>query len=257
MQETAITLLDRIRRKRALLQWDRLADKADTASPRSLRMLERLSRGLEQRVSHVMAVTNDRLGEMRDDADMPGLPPSTDWTHRPDPWARALRPAGFAPAAPQTPLAKGVTLYHDGKNRGIIARQTASTSPDQSPPFSLCIEIFDFDGSFLSLVIEAPPAAILDLAKTHILRVSLALTAEQPVEVQARLNLRHGPNTEQVSADFPKLSGRNAAEFDLAGVPFKETRAGQVWFDLFIESPPMNKMEITDLFLSRHRRAQI
>ena len=48
-----------------------------------------------------------------------------------------------------------------------------------------------------------------------------------------------------------------AVEFDLAYTRFNETRVEQVWLDLFFESPSMNRVEIRDITLSRHPRAEL
>jgi len=200
---------------------------------------------------------NTVLGRLYSPQDPTGLPTATDWSCRPDLWAAPIDPKGYVPASPQTRLSGQVTLYHDCKSPGPCLRQISPARRNKPGAFALKIEVFDFDGSFLSLVLQSPSSLLEGLDKTHILRVFMQIECERPIEMSLRLNLQHGPNTEQVSKDVTLSDGGAVTEFDLAYVPFRENQIEQVWFDLFIEKPSMNAITIHDLILSRHRRAAI
>jgi hypothetical protein len=64
--------------------------------------------------------------------------------------------------------------------------------------YGLVLEVYRFDGSFVSFVHDLPPEAIAGLTLNHFIAVDIKAEREQPVEVYARLNVQHGPNVEQM-----------------------------------------------------------
>lgn len=74
----------------------------------------------------------------------------------------------------------------------------------------------------------------------------------------ARLNVKHGPNTEQIVREIP-LGGsiETWVEFDLAYTKLNEKRVESAWIDLIFEGPQMNEVILRDLNLPRHPRAEI
>ncbi|PWG73590.1 hypothetical protein DF186_22285, partial [Enterococcus hirae] len=78
------------------------------------------------------------------------------------------------------------------------------------------MDTFAFDGSFLSLAIDLPPEAIEGITKRHLVRLDTIIEMEKPLEIFARLNVRHGPNTEQIIRKLPLDAQENTVEFDLA-----------------------------------------
>lgn len=240
--------------KRALQRWRRLAERARTANFRNLRRILTMSQALSEQISTTQNAVRARLYRPSDPR---GFPTSTDWSCRPDFWASPMHARGYAPANPQTRLSDQVTLYHDCKTPGLCVRQISPTESDKTDAFGLSMEVFAFDGSFLSLVLHAPNSSVEGLKKTYILRVWMIIECERPVDISLRLNLQHGPNTEQVSKDVTLKDGVALVEFDLAYMPFRENRVEQIWFDLFFDHPSMNAIRIHDLVLSRHRRAKV
>lgn len=81
------------------------------------------------------------------------------------------------------------------------------------------------------------------------------ITRERPTRIDARLNVKHGPNTEQILLTLPDDSEDTAVEFDLAYSQLNESRAERMWVDLMIADPAMNKITIHDLNLCRYPRA--
>jgi uncharacterized protein DUF6478 len=242
---------------RTLRRWERLADHARNASLSELRDIRTASRALGQRVGSVNHIAEARLIRPVIGSNAMDLPPTTDWSHRPDLWAGPVTPLGFAPAKNQTEIGHEVTLYHDCKRQMLSVRQVRNTDAIDLAPFGLQMDVFTFEGSFLSLVIKAPDDVVKGLTKKHILRLSLRAQSERVLEMSARMNLKHGPNTEQVSKEINIAADANVVEFDLAYVPFTETRAEHIWFDLFFDSPSMNKTVLRDLTMSRHVRSSL
>lgn len=257
MREYSTGLINSYLQKRSLRRWERLATLARTTNLGSLRELRTAARAIGQRVGDVNHIAEARLIRPVIGSNAMDLPPSTDWSHRPDLWAGPLSPTGYAPAKNNTHIGNAVTLYHDCKQQMLSLRQVRNTRPDDLAPFGLQMDVFTFDGSFLSLVIKAPDDVVKGLTKKHVLRLSLKSESERPIEINARLNLKHGPNTEQVNKAINTANSECHVEFDLAYVPFNETRGEHIWFDLFFDSPSMNKVTITDLTLSRHTRSNL
>jgi len=85
--------------------------------------------------------------------------------------------------------------------------------------------------------------------------MTLIIDSERPQEMFARLNLRHGPNTEQIVRELDLSTRELYVEFDLFYTNFKEVRAQSLWVDLIFESPSMNQITIRDISVIRRRRA--
>lgn len=115
--------------------------------------------------------------------------------------------------------------------------------------FGLRLEAFGFDGTFLSIALDLPPEARDGLRRRHLARLDAALEVERPLEVFARLNVRHGPNVEQMVLPLRQGPDGGAAsvEFDLAHSGLGERHVGHVWVDLILERPAMNQVTLRDL----------
>ena len=95
------------------------------------------------------------------------------------------------------------------------------------------------------------------MKRTHVLRVDAVIEMEKPIEIFARLNIRHGPNTEQMVQELPLNKSEVTAEFDLAYSNLNEKRVEKAWIDLIFEGPEMNQIMLRDLTFSRRPRAQL
>lgn len=150
-----------------------------------------------------------------------------------------------------------MTLFHDCKTPSLSLRQIRNTRPSHVAPFGLQMDVFDFDGSFLSLVLRGSDDLVRGLEKSQILRLSLRAECERSIDVTVRLNVKNGPNTEQVEKPIKIGGDVGFVEFDMAYVPFKEGKVDHIWFDLFFQNPAMNQVILRDLILSRHKRAEL
>ena len=83
------------------------------------------------------------------------------------------------------------------------------------------------------------------------------ITREKPINIYARLNVKNGPNVEQILLTLPHEKTQTAVEFDLAYSQLNEKRAERMWVDLMFENPAMNQITIRDLTISRYPRAEI
>ncbi len=119
------------------------------------------------------------------------------------------------------------------------------------------MDVFRFDGSFLSVVIELPPDACRGLKRNHLIRLDSIVEMEKPLEIFARLNIRHGPNTEQIVRELPLHEDEVFVEFDLAYTKLNEKRVERMWLDLIFEGPEMNQITVRDITLARFPRAEL
>ena len=156
-----------------------------------------------------------------------------------------------------TELADGLTVFHDCQNSELTFRQMRNTGADDLAPYALRLDVFQFDGSFLSVVQDLPPDLHKGLNNSHLIRLSPVIDLEKPLEIFARLNLKHGPNTETLVRELPLHQDEIWVEFDLAYIGFNENRIEHMWVDLIFEDPQNNQITIRDISLGRSPRAQL
>jgi hypothetical protein len=80
---------------------------------------------------------------------------------------------------------------------------------------------------------------------------------EKPLEIFARLNIKHGPNIEQIVRELPMMGEEVMVEFDLAYTKINEKRVERLWLDLIFEGPEMNQITLRDVTFSRRPRAEL
>ncbi len=119
------------------------------------------------------------------------------------------------------------------------------------------MDVFRFDGSFLSLAIDLPDDAVQGLKLRHLIRLTMIVEMEKPLEIFARLNVKHGPNLEQIVRELPLADQEVMVEFDLAYTRMNEKRVEKLWIDLIFEGPEMNQIILRDVTLTRRPRAEL
>jgi len=159
-----------------------------------------------------------------------------------------------------TSLAEGVTLFHDCPLAEITLQQSRATTPQANAPFNLTLDALGFEGSFLSLALDLPQEGATSLRRSHIVGVSLRVWMEHPAEVFVRLNVKHGPNTENLVSELKpgdRPDSPLTAAFDLGFHDINPAKVEKAWIDLIFERPEMNLVRIDDLTLTRRPRADI
>lgn len=154
-------------------------------------------------------------------------------------------------------LGREVTLFHDCAQSELTLRQVRNSRESDLAPFGLRMDVFNFDGSFLSLVLDMPDASVEGLKKWHLIRMNTIVEMEKPLEIFARLNIKHGPNTEQIVRELPLNEVDCIVEFDLAYSNLNEKRIERAWIDLIFENPEMSQVTLRDLTFSRSPRADL
>ncbi len=252
--------LERQTRERAEGQWRALAASTERLELGQLRRLRDEALGLRASLNHFLLGADRRARQDRVTLDALHLPGGTDWRWRPDFMAGPIQPRGIAGPHPGARLGEDATLWHDCTERRLILEQGTSPAATDLSHFDLRIEVFSFSGSFLSLAIALPPEALAGLTRNHVLRLEAGITVERAMDICARLNIGHGPNVDEIVLKLgdmqPGLHSRQVIEFDLAYTEMNEKRLERVWLDLILEHPRMSAVEIHELFLSRHLRAE-
>jgi hypothetical protein len=257
MNKQSDTFIDRLVQRRALARWARAARLADRLDLGALRQLRSDARQIRRELDRLLHVAEGRLTLPLIGKDTIDRPLGTDWAWRPELWSGPVVPAGIAAAANRATLGDGTTLFHDCTVSELTLRQIRNTREEDLAPFGLRMDVFRFDGSFLSVVVDLPEEAVRGLKLTHLIRLAAVVEVEKPLEIFARLNVKHGPNTEQIVAEVPLNGAEQAVEFDLAYTRLNEKRVEKAWIDLIFEGPQMNQVILRDLTLSRRPRAEI
>lgn len=240
--------------KGALRRWDRAARATDTLDPIRLKSLHNHARKLSGRVDEVLHKTEVRLSSGHAAI---RRPMHSDWAWRPKLWSGPIKPNGIASIESRTRFGNESSVFHDCALSELSIRQIRNTGAADIAPFGVRMDVFRFDGSFLSLVTDLPDEAVKGLTKRHILRLDVRVETEKPLEIFGRMNVRHGPNVEQLVRECEGSTGEFIIEFDMAATRLDETRIERAWLDLIFEGPEMNEIILRDVTLSRRPRAEI
>ena len=248
---------DRIGRAYPQKRWAR-AQQAPTSLPtHELATIHREMRAERERLDALSARVQTELIARGTGDDGIDRPDQCDWAERALPWRQKLSPSGHVDIGSPYPVGGGVTLFHDATQSDLSLRQVPAPARIAGAAFGLVLEVYQFDGSFVSLVQDLPDTALSGLTLNHFIAVHLRVAREQPIEIYARLNVQHGPNHEQIVRQFDFRDERGLAEFDLAYTKINEKRLEKAWLDLILEGPEMNRIAIWDMVLLRAPRADM
>lgn len=248
---------DRLLQRRALRRWEEVADTAANAELGDLRLWRNRARSLRRQLDRIIHVAEHRLALPVIGSNAIRRQPGTDWVWRPDLWRGPIPVPGMASVATRALVCDGATIFHDCRQSELTLRQIRNTREADVAPYGLRMDVFRFDGSFLSLVIDLPEEGARGLKLRHLLRIDAIVELEKPLEIFARLNIKHGPNTEQVVREMPLNAPEAMVEFDLAYTKVNEKRIEKLWIDLIFEGPEMNQITLRDLTVSRRPRAEL
>jgi len=250
-------LIEGFLHKRVLRRWKQAADLADQADPETLRTLRSRARGLRRNLDRVIHVAEHRLALPVIGSNVMRKPMGTDWSWRPALWKGPIPVPGFSSVPGKALISDGTTIFHDCRRSELTIRQIRNTRAADIAPFGFRMDVFRFDGSFLSLVIDLPEEGARGLKLKHLLRMDVIVEMEKPLEIFARLNIKHGPNVEQIVRELPLNEEEVAVEFDLAYSKMNEKRVEKLWVDLIFEGPEMNQIILRDVTFSRRPRAEL
>lgn len=241
----------------AARRWHRLAQKADRAGYDELRVARQSARKLRWELDRLLHVAEGRLALPLVGGNAMPRPLHCDWAWRPQAWAGPVDPPGLAAIEPRTGFGSELTVFHDCTTSELTLRQVRNGRSTDLAPFGLRMDVLGFDGSYLSLVIDLPEASVQGLSLRHVIRMDAVIETERPIEIFARLNVRHGPNTEQVVREIPRGVSSAMIEFDLAYTRMNEKRVERAWVDLIFDNPRLNEVHLRDVTFSRRLRADV
>lgn len=241
----------------SLKRWARAARSAGATDLGVLRMQRQRARRLKAHLDKLIHVSESRLALPMIGSTAFPTPIDADWAWRPELWRGPLPVPGISSVENKSMLGREATLFHDCRNSELTLRQIRNLRESDLAPFGVRLDVFNFDGSFLSLVIDLPEESVHGLQRRHLLRVDTIVEMEKPLEIFARLNIKHGPNTEQIVRELPLGAEEVMVEFDLAYTKLNEKRVEKMWLDLIFEGPQMNQVTLRDVTFSRRPRAEL
>jgi len=250
-------LIDQIVQRRAVQRWRRYAGAAKNVDLDTLRKIQGRAHNLKRPLDDLIHIADSRLMLPIVGADAIQSPRGSDWVWRPEVWRGPVVPVGMSSVASTTKMGAQVTVFHDCKISELTLRQLRNRRKQDLAPFGLQLDVFRFDGSYLSLAIDLPSASVKGIKKNHLLRMDTIIEMEKPLEIFARLNIKHGPNTEQLVRELPLHESEVMVEFDLSYTNLNEKRAERIWIDLIFEGPQMNQIIMRDITFSRRPRAAL
>ena len=249
--------VDKLLHKRMLRRWGEAGDVAATADLDTLRSLRARARALRRNIDRVLHQAEHRLALPVIGSNIIRKPMGTDWAWRPELWKGPIPVPGFASVPGKAAIYDGATIFHDCRRSELTVRQIRNTREADIAPFGFRMDVFRFDGSFLSLVVDLPEDAARGLKQKHVIRMDVIVEMEKPLEIFARLNIKHGPNIEQIVRELPLNEEDVMVEFDLAYSKMNEKRVEKLWVDLIFEGPEMNQIILRDVTFSRRPRAEL
>ncbi|SHG89924.1 DUF6478 family protein [Cognatishimia maritima] len=237
--------------------WAQAAREAHETALPVLRRRRLVARQLRNQLDTLISIADGRLALPIIGSNTFPKPHGTDWAWRPTVWRESLPTKGKVAVQSKEGLGDEVTLFHDCTVSELTLRQLRNTRAKDLAPFGLRMDVFRFDGSFLSLVIDFPPEALAGLNRHYLIRMDTIVEMEKPLEIFARFNIKHGPNTEQIVRELPLHEEDIMVEFDLAYSKLNEKRIERAWVDLIFEGPEMNQVILRDVTFSRRLRAEM
>lgn len=250
-------LVDQWRLRKVQDRWARAADASAGMDPFALRALRAEARAMRRQIDRVIHAADHRCAAPGLGAGLPRMPLGTDWVWRPDIWRGPISVSGAVAKDARTGISDDLAVYHDCPLGELVLRQIRNTAEADRAPFGLAVDVFGFRGSFLSLAVTLPEAAVLGLKARHLIRLDAVIDSDRPLRGFVRLNIKHGPNVEQMVSAIPSDGREKLVEFDLAYARIDEGRIERAWLDLIFNDAAMTRITLRDLAVSRRPRAEL
>jgi len=250
-------IVDRFLDKSATRRWARTVQNSSQMPVDLLRDKRNQARELRKHLDDVLHVAEGRLGLPIMASDVIQAPKESDWSWRPELWRGPISPTGRAAVPKKSRIGRETGLFHDCDISEITFRQVRNQRAEDLAPYCVRFDVFKFDGSFLSVVLDLPADAVAGISKRHLMRFDCALEVEKPLELFVRFNIKHGPNTEQLVREVTTKDPEFFVEFDLAYTEMNEKRVERMWVELIFENPELNQISLRDVTFSRYARAEL
>ncbi len=179
------------------------------------------------------------------------VPPKTQWGFTPSLQSGITQGGASGNILTGTVLGPHVTLHHGGDGAQFSIEQTDDYGA------GLVFNFADFSSDFFSLAFEIPQDGVQGLGRQDLVRFVLRTQTAEPFEAYARLNLCHGPNTEQIVRMINIGAGESFAEFDIFYTDYEQKRAASAWIDLIINDPAHKRITLEQVIILRRARASL
>jgi len=176
------------------------------------------------------------------------LPHRTVWTGRPSVWRSPQDRQSFETRS-GAELGPGVKLFHDADTQTLAIALKQQTG--------LEIKFNAFAGTFCSIVLDLPSDATNGLGRDHILDIEIAADTDTPLDMFVRLNVKHGPNTEQIIRRVGLDEGPAKIEYDLWYSQIVARQVKNAWVDVIFENPRSQIVQLSDIVLALRWRAPL
>ena len=237
--------------------WRRRLQRAAREKTAKLRQQRREALTLRTQLADVVERINDELHHRLGDSKTYRHGSTMLWSWRPELWTVRC-PSRSGPVVQSgARLTSNTKVFFDGGDRAVIFKQLRNDISQRFAPYGVALELFQFDGSFLSLAIDLPDSLCGTFAKDKLIGLSGAIFAERATGFTVRLNIKHGPNTEQLVQAHDLNWSNIGVEFDLEHLKINVNRVEKIWFDLVFETPNFNRISHTDLAFSKRPRGEI
>ena len=236
--------------------WNNIARHAEAQSLGDLISIRNRAAELRRILDTVIMRADHRADNPRQGSTRMKMPDDADWGWRPDAFSTRMGQINSVIKAQRHDLGSSIAIHHNDEEPEIVVRQFKNIGIDDLAAFGVSLETYQFSGSFLSLAIDLPKDASTGLSKNHIFEVEGKLVLDHPMPVFVRLNVKHGPNVEELLQEVPHGAKRLYLEFDLGFCDLHEARVENVWLDLIFDDPAMNRIKISDMVFYRRPRAK-
>lgn len=179
------------------------------------------------------------------------IPPKTQWGFSPKLQNGITQDGLSGKILTGTALGEHVTLHHEADGAAFSVHR-----PDDYGA-GLVFEFKEFAGEYFSLAFEVPVEGVLALGRQGLVRLNLRTRLSEQTKAYARLNLCHGPNTEQIVRMIDIGEGESFVEFDMFYTEFEQNRAASAWIDLIINDPAHMSFALEEVVILRRARASL
>ncbi len=241
----------------AAAPWAEALDRVDTLPLSDLARLHRAVPALRQTLDRFDQASSARLADAQSVRIPPHLGAALEWAGRPLLWSARCDPVGHVQPPSGVELGQGAKLFHDCPLAEITIGQRRNPRREHLAHYAMALDVLRFQGSFLSLALDLPDAALSGLSRGHVLTADFDTQSDRPLGIYVRLNLRCGPNVATMLREVPRDGSGTAVEFDLAYSDLDAARLEAGWIDVMFEAPAMMGLILRDLTLIRSRRADL
>lgn len=194
---------------------------------------------IAQRIERRMA--DERLGRETMDG--------ARWTSTPEFLSTLVPPGVWREPEANLSIGAGLTVFHDFTGGAFTLSQRPNRARTPKRRYELFFESYEFEGSYLSLVVE-PPRDLKRPAMGETVAVTLDMRASRPVKAFLRLNIKGARGADTLYAEGEIGQGRASFEFDMSFATYEMGPEDGMWLDIIIDRPRMVEFSIEDLTLA-------